>query len=278
VKLFSVESGRSIVLLPLLLGIYIAVSYSAQVQLTAEQKGISPALPTRALELVGHSYLRQFMAEALFIKTAVYYGGLTSMPDEASLDVMVQHFQAMQRLHPLMLDIYYRSEGVLAHRGIKYASAANDILREGRKALPDVVALPFFEGFNYDRYLNQSARAAVILREASEIPGSPRWIGHLASLLAAEGGNIRSALVWLKGMHAASDDAVMKERYQAEIEVFERALLVQLALEQYIGKAGKPPATLDVLIPDYLRQVPQFEKGYHLEYRRPNLFLKRNRS
>jgi len=278
VKSFSAESGRSFVLLPLLLGIYITISYTAQSHMAVEQRVLSPALPTRALELVGHSYLKQFIAEALFIKTAVYYGGLEAAPDVASLDVMVQHFKAMHRLHPLMLDIYYRSEGVLAHRGIKYVSAANDILREGRKALPDVVALPFFEGFNYDRYLNQPARAAVILREASEIKGSPRWIGHLASLLAAEGGNIRSGLVWLKGMQASSDEQAVKERYQKEIDIFERAFLVQLALEQYIGNTGMPPATLDALVPGYIGRIPQLDQGYHLDYRRPNLFLKRDRS
>ncbi|OIO69569.1 MAG: hypothetical protein COW19_06690 [Zetaproteobacteria bacterium CG12_big_fil_rev_8_21_14_0_65_55_1124] len=268
--------GRAAYLLPpLLIVAYITVFFSVDRQMNHDERDLSPALPTMALELIGHTYLNQFIAEALFIKTAVYYGGLNHMPDEGNLDLLGQHFVTISHLHPRMLDVYYRSEGVLAHRGIKYTSVANGILEQGRAALPNVLAMPFFEGFNYSLYMNQPAKAAEILRVASEIPGSPRWIGHLASLLAAEGGNIRSGLIWLKAMQASADDEAEKERYQKEIEVFEQGLLVQAALDQYVRNTNRHPDTLDELLPDYIRQLPHIENGYKLEYRVPNLFLKR---
>ena len=267
----------TLLLFPLLLVGYSMLFLIVDRQMLHEDRNISPSLPTPVLEMVGHSYLRQFIAEALFIKAAVYYGGLSIMPDEGNLEVMGQHFTAMQRLHPSMLDIYYRSEGVLAHRGIKYTTMANGIMQQGRIALPNVVALPFFEGFNYAHYLNRPAKAAEVLRIASQIDGAPRWIGYLASLLAAEGGNIRSGLIWLKGMQASSNDEAEKARYQDEIKVFEQGLLVQVALEQYIRSVNQPPGTLDELVPDYIRQLPRLEKGYKLDYRAPNLFLKRVR-
>ncbi|MDQ6971798.1 MAG: hypothetical protein Q9M30_04045, partial [Mariprofundaceae bacterium] len=79
------------------------------------------------------------------------------------------------------------------------------------------------------------------------------------------------------GMQASSNDAAEKNRYQKEIEVFEQGLLVQMALEQYIHSVSRPPATLDELIPAYVSQLPQLGEGYRLEYRAPNLFLKRVR-
>jgi len=267
----------ALVLPPLLIAAYIMLFLSIDQQMSYKSRDISPTLPTPVLEIVGHSYLNQFIAEALFIKAAVYYGGLSSMPDEGNLEVMGQHFVAMSQLHPRMLDTYYRSEGVLAHRGIRFATLANEIMQQGRIALPNEVVIPFFEGFNFAHYLNRPAKAAEALREASQIDGAPRWIGHLASMLAAEGGNIRSGLIWLKGMQASSKDETEKARYQDEIKAFEKGLLVQIALEQYIHSVNRPPGKLDELVPDYVRQLPRMEKGYTLDYRAPNLFLKRVR-
>ncbi|MDQ6982837.1 MAG: hypothetical protein Q9M08_07550, partial [Mariprofundus sp.] len=115
---------------------------------------LSPALPVRLLDVLGHSYMNQLITESLFIKTAVYYGGLNQQPNENNLEIMRQHFITMSQLHPKLLDTYYRSESVLAHRGTTFVQAANTILENGRSALPNQVVLPFFEGFNYFHYLN----------------------------------------------------------------------------------------------------------------------------
>jgi len=265
------------VILPGLLAGYVFLFLALEQQTSVARQDISPALPSRVLHVLGHTYLNQIIAEALFIKAAVYYGGLEKEVDEDNLAIMEQHFIAMKELHPKMLGTYYRAEAVLAHRGDAYARSANRILEHGRSVLPDQIALPFFEGFNYFRYLKDPARAAEVLRIASEIPGAPQWIGHLASMLAAEGGNIRTGLVWLRGMLASSTDEVAKQRYRAEIEVFEQALRVQVALERYIQNHSLAPEALNELVPEYLAQLPSLKKGYTLEYRVPTLYLKRER-
>jgi len=271
-----VKWGLPLILLGLLAG-YIFLFLAQEQHLSIAQRDISPALPKRVLHVLGHTYLDQIIAEALFIKTAVYHGGLEKEVDAGNLAIMEQHFIVMNELHPKMLDIYYRAETTLAHRGDAYARTATRILEHGRSVLPDQIALPFFEGFNYFRYLRNPTKAAEVLRIGSEIPGAPRWIGHLASMLAAEGGNIRTGLVWLQGMLASSTDEVAKERYRGEIKVFEQALQVQVALERYMQNQSRPPETLDELVPDYLTQLPPLEKGYNLVYKAPNLFLKRRR-
>jgi len=271
-----VKPGLPIILPGLLAG-YIFLFLALEQQVSVVQQGISPALPNRVLHVLGHTYLNQIIAEALFIKTAVYYGGLEKEVDEGNLAIMEQHFIAMNQLHPKMLDIYYRAQTVLAHRGDAYARSANRILEHGRSVLPDQIVLPFFEGFNYFRYLRDPAKAAEVLRIGSQIPGSPRWIGHLASMLAAEGGNIRTGLVWLQGMLATSTDEVAKQRYRGEIKVFEQALRVQMALERYIQNQSLPPETLNELVPEYISQLPLLKKGYRLEYRSPSLYLKKER-
>lgn len=262
-------------ILPGLLAGYLFLFLALEQQASVARQDISPTLPNRVLHVLGHSYLNQIIAEALFIKTAVYYGGLEKEVDEGNLAIMEQHFIVMNELHPKMLDIYYRAQTVLAHRGDAYARTANRILEHGRSVLPDQIVLPFFEGFNYFRYLRNPAKAGEVLRIGSEIPEAPRWIGHLASMLAAEGGNIRTGLIWLQGMLATSTDEVAKERYRGEIEVFEQALRVQMALEQYMKNQSRPPQTLDELVPGYITQLPLLKKDYILEYRIPSLYLKR---
>jgi hypothetical protein len=239
------------------------------------QANISPALPAGMLKVLGHSYMNQLIAESLFIKTAVYYGGLNKQMDEDNLDIMGRHFLTMSQLHPRLLDIYYRGESILAHRGAAYARTANIFLKSGRAALPDQVVLPFFEGFNYFHYLKKPVRAAEVLRIASNIPDSPQWIAHLASMLMASGGNIRTGLIWLKGMLSTAREKDEKARYKKDILTFEKAMQVQLALERYVRKHGNHPETLAELILDELNALPVFENNFQLEYQAPKLFLRR---
>jgi len=237
---------------------------------------ISPSLPSDVLNVLGHSYMNQLIAESLFIKTAVYLGGLNKQMDETNLEIMGDHFKTISRLHPKFLDTYYRSESVLAHRGDRFALTANEILDRGKKALPSEVAIPFFEGFNYFHYLNEPVKAGKILRIASNIPDAPQWIGHLASMLMAKSGNIRTGLIWLKGMLAATQDEDEKKRYSKDIVAFEKAMQVQRALDQYAQGHGIYPETLSALLPDYLGALPTWEGEYMLEYHSPTLVLRRH--
>jgi len=270
--------SRSLILMPILLICYGSLFIAHDKHANIASGNISPSLPSGVLNVLGHSYMNQLIAETLFIKTAVYYGGLNQQMDERNLEVMGQHFLAISELHPQFLDTYYLSEAVLAHRGDPYVRIANRILEHGRAALPGKVALPFFEGFNYFHYLNDSIKAAEILRIGSLISGSPQWIGHLASILMAGGGNIRTGLIWLKGMLAASRGENEKTRYRKDILAFEKALLVQKAIRRYHEKYGHSPGNLEALQPEFIAELPQFKGDYVLSYQAPRLSLYRRHS
>lgn len=265
----------SLIILPVLLVCYGFLFVAQDKHAGIESTNLSPALPTQVLNVLDHAYLHQLIAEVLFIKTAVYYGGLDKTMNEENLEIMGQDFTAMSRLHPRLLDIYYRSEAVLAHRGNGYARIANRILENGRKVLPHQLALPFFEGFNYFHYLNEPAKAAKILHIASIIPHSPKWIAHLASMLMASGGNIRTGLIWLKAMLATTRDKGEKAHYRKDILAFEKAMQVQRALDRYVRSVGKYPDSLTALLPAYLKALPSWKHGYLLKYKSPRLFLRR---
>jgi len=268
--------SRTLITLPILLICYGFLFVSQDKHGNTAPANISPSLPTGVLAVLGHSYMNQCIAESLFIKTAVYLGSLNKQMDETNLEVMGNHFNTISHLHPLFLDTYYRSESVLAHRGDRFVLTANKIMDRGRNALPDEVAIPFFEGFNYFHYLDQPVKAAKILRIASSIPNAPQWIGHLASMLMASGGNIRTGLVWLQGMRAATQDEDAKKRYGKEIASFEKAMQVQKALERYAHQHGHYPENLSALLANDLTALPALEGDYMLEYQPPKLFLRRS--
>ncbi len=266
------------IMITVLAGLLIAYSslFSAyEKRIAISPPTISPTLPVVTLKVIGHIYLKQLIAESLFIKTAVFYGGLKKRMNEDNLHIMGQHFLAMGQLHPKLLDIYYRSESSLAHKGAVHTKTVNQILEHGRGVLPEQIELPFFEGFNYFHYLNEPVKAAKILRIASNITDSPQWIGHLASMLMASSGNIRTGLIWLKGMLSTTQNEDEKARFEKDIIAFEKALQVQMALDRYVARIGSYPDHLNDLLLADLQSIPTWEDGFVLEYQSPQLFLRR---
>jgi len=255
--------------------LYSAMFIAQEQQRIQQEPHISPAIPTKILNIIGHTYLTQLIAEMLYTKVAVYYGGLKTEPNPKDLETMGQHFIAMSELHPKMIDIYYRAESTLAHHSKHFVLIANRILETGRKSLPYEVALPFSEGFNDLNYLNQPLKAAEILKIASDIPNSPVWIGHLASILMAREGNIRSGLALLQGMYTNSQNPEEKERYKKDIQAFKKALLVQQALNHYMHDHQKSANSLNQLIPNHIKALPSFKQNFYLEYKSPTLSLLR---
>jgi len=262
------------VLVPfLVLGIYVQLFFAQEQQQSVKEVRLMPTMPTQVFQILGHTYMQQMLADILFIKVAVFYGGGHKIED--SVDEMANHFLTMNTLNPKMIDFYYRTEAALADKGDDYVRTVNQILEKGREALSHQVAIPYFEGFNYYYYLDEPVKAAELLRLASTYDKKYQWLGHLASTLLAKGGSIRAGLAWLKGMYASMEDGEEKERYAADIQEFEKAMVVQAALERYAIKSGGVyPEKLSDLVPEELHMLPKFSEWFYLDYQPPQLFLK----
>jgi hypothetical protein len=76
-------------------------------------------------------------------------------------------------------------------------------------------------------------------------------------------------------MYASMEDGEEKERYAADIQEFEKAMVVQAALERYATKSGGVyPEKLSDLVPEELHMLPKFSDKFYLDYQPPQLFLK----
>jgi hypothetical protein len=234
---------------------------------------LSHPLPP-AIQKTALGYLRQLGGEMHFVKASVFYGGVEPGRDPLEYaEPFARHLTAAALLHPHFVDTYFLCQATLPYINKEYAASANNILSQGMKALPDNFVLPFFIGFNQFYHLKEPRQAAVFLQQAAQHPGVPSWVGHLASTLAAEGGDIYGGLVWLKSMLAAEEDEATRERYQHSIAMFERAVTVQQAIEVYKNKHNQYPATLDALVPEVLTALPELDPPFQLSWEPPTLRL-----
>jgi len=246
-------------------------------QEVAQSRGavtLTPAFPLVLQRTLG--YLRQFGAEMLYIKAVVFLGGRAEgTPPQTYADTLAEYFQTISQLHPKLIDTYYLSESSLPWINAGFARRTNRILETGALAHPDKWFIPFFIGFNEFRYLNHPVKAAGWLQQASEINDAPAWLGHLSAILSARGGDILGGLAWLRAMKMAETNAATKKMYNADIAEFEKAAHVLGAISAYERIHGKAPKTLKDLMPAFLERFPKMQRGYVLDYKRPDLHLER---
>lgn len=246
-------------------------------ELLFREEPIELAFPLAAsVQKAALGYLRQLGGEMLFIKANVFLGGVKPGRDPYDYaESLTKHLDGAAALHPPFVDTYFVCNGSLPYIGPEYVLEANRILEKGMVAMPDNVLWPFFVGFNFFYHLNEPIEAARYLKIASEKPTAPSWLGHLASTLAAKGGDIKGGVIWLKGMLAAEEDEKTREHYQQSLAIFEQAASVQQAIENYTARHGQPPSDLPALVPEFMAKIPQFPADYELAYSPPTLRLLR---
>lgn len=222
-------------------------------------------------------YLRQLVAEIFFIQSSVYLGGVKSGTDPKLYAAALAHnYKQITSLYPAFYDPYFYSQSYLAAVSPEYAKAANDILAIGRKAYPENIIYPFFQGFNLFRYLDEPLEASKVFQEASLLPKAPPLFTRLAIILAAEGGQLEAAIISLKALlnDPKADDAT-KHRYFEELVMFTDALTVQEAVKKFKTQKGTYPQALEQLVPEYIPALPTFGTAFVLTWKAPNVGLKR---
>lgn len=230
-----------------------------------------------ALQQAALGYLRQLGGENQFIRAAVFLGGIEveTRDPQTYAAPLAARLETAAILHPHFLDTYYLNQAMLPFIDPDYADHANRIHAMGMKARPDDYVLPFFVGFNHFYHLGDSVGAATYLHQAANLPGAPSWFGHLAGVLAGEGGDIHGGLMLLQAMLAGEEEEAMRERYRHSISMFERAAVVQEAVQAYRRSRGSYPPDLADLVPDHLPGLPQFDPPFVLRWEPPTLRLLR---
>ena len=233
-------------------------------------------VPTAQFLRATSGYLKQLVAETLFVQSAVFLGGLPAGTDAKTYaPVLAHNYRQVTALYPEFQDPYYYAQAYLAEVGPEFARAANDILATGRGGDPDNLIYPFFQGYNYFRHLDEPIQAAGVFREASRLPEAPPMFAHLAVILSAEGGMLEASIFSLMALVNSTDDKAVRQRYQEELDMFKAAFSVQKAANAFQVERLRSPATLDELVPDYLPALPDFGRAFELTWKPPVVGLKR---
>ena len=221
-------------------------------------------------------YLKQLVAEMLFIRTSVFLGGVPSgTPKTDYAAALGNNFRVMTRLYPRFLDPYFICQAFLSHISPEAAVETNTILEIGILAYPENLFLRFFHGTNFFLSMNEPLKGAKAFEEAAKLPNAPPMFAHLAALLSAQGGDIAAGLISLKTMLANEKDEGVRARYQHEILLFQQAIDIQAAIKEYIKKYGAAPETLVQLVPEFIDQIPDIKDSFVLIYNPPTLHLQR---
>lgn len=259
-----------------LLALYGGMFFLQEARFAEKRHDLTHPLPP-ALQEIALGYLRQLGGEMQFITASVFYGGIKAGRDPLEYaEPLARHLQGAAHLHPRFIDTYFLCQATLPYINSEYARFANEqVLSLGLAARPESMVPPFFIGFNHFYHLQEPGEAAGYLRQASEKPGAPAWLGHLASVLAAQGGNIEGGLIWLQAMLANEEDEKMREYYMFSISQFEKARAVQQAIFRYRQEQDRDPEELTDLVPDTMSALPEFAPPFTLTWTPPVLRLHR---
>ncbi|MFT5698173.1 MAG: hypothetical protein ACI8ZB_001027 [Desulforhopalus sp.] len=225
---------------------------------------------------VATGYLKQLVAEMLFIKTSVFLGGLKPGTNPKGYESELgNNFEVMTSIYPEFIDPYYFCHSFLPSISTEAAFKTSTILETGIAAYPNDLILRFLYASNFIMAMNEPLKGANAFTDAAKLPDAPPIFAHLAALLSAKGGDIAAGLISLKTMLAAEKDKVVRTRYEEEIFIFEKALDVQKAINHYTSEYGVAPTTLEQLVPKFITSIPDFKDSFVLVYNSPNLHLQR---
>lgn len=143
--------------------------------------------------------------------------------------------------------------------------AAAQILEQGVREVPGEWRIPFLLGFLESFYLGKMDKAAHSMAVAARRPGAPKYIGFLATRLAADAGAVDmgeqlAAAMEAQATEEASRDEWHRRRLDLEMERHLREL--EAAAARFHDRKGAFPKSVEELVAaGDLRAIPREPHG-----------------
>ena len=128
---------------------------------------------------------------------------------------------------------------------------------------------PFFIAFDHYFFLRDNAEASRYFLQAAEREHAPRLLATLGARLAAETGNARLGIAFLRRMMKTAENDEERATYRKRIEALEGVMLLEEAVERYREDFGcNPPALWALILHRYVSAMPKNPYGYPTYYYR----------
>jgi hypothetical protein len=231
-----------------------------------------PSLPGDVARSLSFGF-RSLLADLTFIQAVqvlsqrkVDRPAESTVPIDRSLHRLLQY---SVDLDPKFAGAYRFAAGALPHETVDGKAmgvlAATQLLETGVRERPDDWHIPFSLGFLQSYYLHDYRAAAASMATAAQQPGAPRYLGFLATRLAARGGELDMAILLAEAMLSQANEAETREEWKkrvADLHMERDLRSLEDAIARYRAKRGAPPPSLEALVEaGELQAIPEEPHG-----------------
>jgi len=212
-------------------------------------------------------------ADIYWMRAVIHYGGdRLHDPGEGRYELLHPLLDLTTTLDPLF-QIAYRFGAVFLAEpppgGPGRLDQAEALLMKGMATSPDKWQYPHDLGFLYYWQARDYETAAAWFRRASEVPGSPEWLGPVAAGMLARGGDRGAARQMLTRILEGADQAWLRDtalRWMRQLDALDQMDRLDEMLAEYHRRAGQRPASWgDLMRAGWIPGVPVDPAGYPYE-------------
>lgn len=205
---------------------------------------------------------RQLAADLLWLQVVQHIG--VRQQTSAGYVWMYHATDTLTDLDPTFAYAYQAVGAVLGVWGNR-PQESTEILKKGLVHNPTAWELAFLLGYVYFYELGDYGSAAVYLRMASELPGSPEYLPRLTARMLVAAGDPEAALEFLQRMFQHTQDdrgrAALKRRID-DVTVERDLQMLELAVRRYEAVHGRRPGGLqDLVSGGILARLPEDPGG-----------------
>jgi tetratricopeptide (TPR) repeat protein len=223
----------------------------------------SPAVATR----LALSY-DAVVADLYWMRAIQYFGGNRLAPDgDKSYALLYPLLDLTTSLDPHFSMAYRFGAFFLSEEtpgGAGRVDLAVRLLEKARRAHPQRWEYPHDIGFIYYRE-RDFATAAQWFRRAADVQDAPPWLGPLAAVTLASGGDTRSSrLLWRQLLESEADWLRQLADYRlGQLDAIDQAAQLEQLAAAYLGRFGQRPASWEQMVrAGLLRSVPLDPAGH----------------
>jgi hypothetical protein len=190
------------------------------------------------------------LADLYWLRAVQYYGREKIANAPARYADLAPLLETAAELDP-RFEIVYRYGAVFLSESPPIGAGQPEkgvaFLKKGADRNPQDWSLRQDQGFFTFFYLNDAVGGSAVLRQASEIPGSPPWLKPLAAKVLADGGNLEASLQMWTIIRDSSEPGVLRVNAETQLLVVNNRLLarhLQERIAEYRNRTGNKASTL----------------------------------
>lgn len=207
-------------------------------------------LPPQVLRIVTLQF-KEVVADVSFLNALTFLGGTRTQPDTHRYLPEQYAWLHSTLKNSVTLDAYFLDPYLLMNSALIWdrykLEDVNGLIAKGSDTRTWDHQLPFFVGFNYYYFLNNSDKSFMYLREASKREGGNPFYDSLASRVAFKANKTEVAISYLEEQISQAKLVGREKIVESlirRLEVLKGIRQIEVALESYRKLFGKLPATI----------------------------------